>query len=102
MAMPIEAANIYFRDSSFDAGFSVGGLTLEKLMGYQFKIIHWPGLYASEWVDRIHFPTLGDLVIVASGYLDTVLLLIAVIFLFRWFRPRSAKRSSRPNDPTES
>ena len=102
MAVPLEAANMYFRDSSVDVGISAGAGWLEKLMYYEFKLIHWPGLYASYWFDSIGFPQIGSLAIVTSGYLDTVLLLIAVIFVFRSLRRRGSKRSSLPDDPTET
>jgi hypothetical protein len=41
------------------------------------------------------------LAIVTSGYLDTVLLLIAAIYLLRWLRPKGGKRPPLPIETTE-
>jgi hypothetical protein len=102
MAIPIEAANTLFRGSSVDIGIPFGAISLEKLLGYQFNIIHWPGFYASDWFEGIGYPQVGNLALVAIGYLDTVLLLIAGIFVFRWMSRRGAKRIPPPDDPTEN
>jgi hypothetical protein len=101
LAIPIEAANLYFRDSFADFRISLGSISLDKLLDYQFKFIHWPGLYLSDWLESIGLPKLGFLAIAASGYLDTVILLIALIFLFRSFSGRKTKRLSLPSDPTD-
>ena len=101
MALPLEAANMYFRDSFADVRTSIGAISLGKLLGMQFQIIHWPGLYISDWLQSIGFPKLGILATAAGGYLDTVLLLIAVIYFFRSFSGRRAKRLSLPDDPTD-
>jgi len=101
MAVPIEAANIYFRGTPIDSAISFGPISLEKLLLYQFKIIHWPGLIASDWFERIGFLQIGFLATVAIGYLDTVLLLIAVTFLFDSLRPRGARHPAQPDDPAE-
>ena len=102
MALPLEAANMYFRDSFADVRTSIGAISLGKLLGMQFQIIHWPGLIASDWFDRVGFPQLGLFATAISGYIDTVILLIAVIFIFSSLFGRGAKRPSRPDDPTEN
>jgi hypothetical protein len=84
-----------------DFGFSIGSISLEKLMNFQFNFIHWPGLNASNWLEYVGYPQLGMLAIVVSGYLDTVLLLIAAIYLLRWVRPKGGKRPPLPIDTTE-
>ena len=96
---------MYFSGSSVGTGISFGAISLDKLLRYQFKLIHWPGFRASDWFDYIGYPQLGTLAIVASGYIDTVLLLIAVVFIFRsliraFGRPGS-RRPTLPSDPTE-
>jgi hypothetical protein len=48
------------------------------------------------------YPQLGSLAIVASGYADTILLLVAVIYLFRWLRRGGRRRRSLPDEPMES
>jgi hypothetical protein len=101
MAMPIEAANMYFRGTSVDARFSIGPLSLEKLLGYQFEFLHWPGLYVSGWLDRIGFSQVDFVAIGASGYIDTVLLLIACIFVLRWSRPKGRRRPPSPTNTSE-
>jgi hypothetical protein len=90
IALPLEAANMYFRDSFAYIRVSVGSISLGKLLGLQFQIIHWPGLIASDWFDRIGFPLLGLFATAASGYIDTVILLFAVIFVFRSLGSRRA------------
>jgi hypothetical protein len=101
MALPIEAANLYFRDSFAGLRISFGGISLEKLLDFQFRVIHGPGLYVSDWLEGIGFAKLGILATATSGYLDTVLLLIAVVYLFRSFFGRRTKPYSLPNDPTD-
>lgn len=92
---------MYFRGTSVDARFSIGALSLEKLLGYQFELLHWPGLYVSGWLDRIGFSQVDFVAIGASGYIDTVVLLIACIFGLRWLRPKGRRRSSSPTNTSE-
>jgi len=105
IAVPLEAANMYLKDSSFGTGISLGGISLKMLLNLQFRIIHWPGFYASDRFDYIGYPQLGSLAFIACGYLVTVLLLLAVIFIFRIFtrafgRP-GTRRPSLPDEPSE-
>jgi|WetSurMetagenome_2_1015567.scaffolds.fasta_scaffold255028_2 hypothetical protein len=90
MALPLEAVNMYFRDSFADVRTSLGAISLGKLLDLQFQIIHWPGLIAADWFDRIGFQILGLFATAISGYIDTVILLFAVIFAFRSLSSRRA------------
>jgi len=101
MAVPLEAANEHFSGTSVGAGLSFGGISLDRLFDFQFKVLHGPGLYASDWFNYIGFPKIGTLAIIASGYLDTVILLLVCIFALGPLFRRSAKRPPRPSDPTE-
>lgn len=101
MALPVEAANLYFRDSFADFKISFGVISLAKLLDYQFRFIHWPGRYLSDWLEGIGLARLGILVTATCGYLVTVILLIAVIYFFRSFSGRKTKPLSIPNDPTD-
>lgn len=99
MAMPLEAANMYFRGFSFAHGILVGGVSLGALLNDQFEIIHWPGLRASDWFDSIGFPQIGLMATVASGYVDTILLLLAAIVVFGWLRGGGARRPPKLDEP---
>jgi hypothetical protein len=101
MAMPLEAANMYFRDSFAYIRTSLGGISLGKLLDSQFEIIHWPGLYLADWFDRVGFPLLGLIATAVCGYLDTVILLIAVIFVSGSLGGQGVRRPSRPDHSTE-
>jgi hypothetical protein len=90
MAMPLEVANMYFRDAFAYIRTSIGGISLGKLLDNQFEIIHWPGLYLADWFDHVGFPQLGMIATAVCGYLDTVILLIVVIFAFRSLGSRRA------------
>ena len=90
---------MYFRDSFANIRISFGAISLGKLLGYQFEILHWPGLYASDWFDRIGLSQLGLFATAVSGYLDTILLLIVCISAIGSLRPRNRMRPSQPDAP---
>jgi len=101
MAAPIEAANIYFRGYSLNDEILFGGISLDRLLSYQFKILHWPGSYASDWLTSWGFPEVGYLAMVASGYFDTVLLLILAIGFVGWLRSQGVRHPAQPDGPAE-
>ena len=101
MAVPIEAANMYFRGYPVSGKVLFGGISLDNLLGYQFNILHWPGSYASDRLTLMGYPQVGYLAMVASGYLGTVLLLIALIFFFGWLRSPSVRHRAQPDGPAE-
>jgi hypothetical protein len=82
VAIPIEAVNCFLLAPPIDVGLPDYASRFEKLVALQWVILHWPGLQAPDWLGS----QLGIFVLFASGYLDTVLLLIAFIFAFRWVR----------------
>ena len=101
MAIPIEVANVFLKDSSIDLRISFGAISLDKLLSDEYQFLHWPGIYFSNWLEGIGFSRVGLLAVVASGYLDTVILLIAVIFIFRALPRRRSRRSLPPDEPME-
>jgi hypothetical protein len=86
LAIPVEVVNFFFLAFPIDVGLPEDASWLEKLAGSQWVILHLPGLRLLDWFDRMGLSRLGIFAVFASGYLDTVLVLIVGIFAFRWFR----------------
>jgi len=101
LAIPLEAANLYFRGSSIGSGISIGAITVDQLLRYQFDFLHTPGYYASEWFYYHRIPKVGTLAIAACGYFETVLGLIVLIFLGKALFSREKRRPPTHDEPAE-
>ncbi|MGD0938986.1 MAG: hypothetical protein ABR905_04670 [Terracidiphilus sp.] len=102
MAVPIEAASIYLKGNASDIRFSAGGISLERVISQQYEFVHWPGLYLSDWFSSVGFPRVGDLAVLACGYLDTVLLLLTCFIVLGSLRRRGRGHAPTPDEPAES
>ena len=102
-ALAIEAINFWLLAPPIDVGYPPGSPWYINLIGFQWVIVHLPGLRLLDWLERVSgcqqlnivmgCRRVDIFVLFVSGYLDTALLLIAVIFGFRWI-PHLARRYS--------
>lgn len=78
-AIPIEAANLLFAGYPTDVGLPPATIWYEKLIAYRWLFLHWLGLFL---IDDTGINALNNFVFLASGYFDTALLIVLVIFSF--------------------
>ena len=98
LAVPIEGLNLVF-PFPVDVGLETDAGWLEKLWGFQWVFLHWPGLYVSNYFERVGFFRLSVFVIFASGYLDTALLIVVCVLAFRWIPRLTGKFLARRANP---
>jgi len=85
-AIPVEVVNFFLLAYPIDVGIPDDASWFVKVKGFQWLILHWPGLIASNWFDGAGMEAIGVTVIFLSGYIDTALLIIVGIFFVRWIR----------------
>jgi hypothetical protein len=102
VAIPLEVVNLLLAGFPLDTGFAASTHWYHKVIAYQWLFLHCPGVLllirlsnagyetlSLRWID---WPSLQRLVLFVSGYLDTVLLILAVNFGFRrLFRHRTGR-----------
>jgi hypothetical protein len=99
-AIPIELANFYLAMPPLDVGLAPNAPWYASLMAFEWVILHWPGLRLSNWIEQMGFQGFEFVILFASGYIDTVLLIVASIFGFRFIcdlagkGPRNLSRQS--------
>ncbi len=91
LAVPIEIVNflLTFRIYPPDVGFAPDARWYTKAVGFQGLSLHWPGLWLGQWVYNTRFEWLVPFLWAVSGYIDTVVVIIAGIFIFRLVRHAS-------------
>jgi hypothetical protein len=100
-ALAVETINFWVLAPPIDVGYPPGTPWYINLIGFQWVILHLPGLRSLDWLERVFgcqqrnivmgCRRVDILVLFVSGYLDTALLLIAVVLGFRWI-PLLARR----------
>lgn len=98
VAIPIEIANFFLAGFPLDTGFEPADPWYDKVIGYQWLVLHFPGVMLVGWLDRtglgkwlvarikwMSLETLYHLVLFVSGYFDTILLVLAGLLAFRWW-----------------
>jgi hypothetical protein len=94
-AIPIEAVNFWVFPFPIDVGLPDDATLLQKTIGAQWLILHWPGMYLADWFEPVGSPGYTGFVVFFGGYLSTALLIIAGIFCFQWFRHLAGKYAAR-------
>ena len=94
-AMPIEVLNFMVAGAMFDPG-PADPRWRWKLISFEWAFLHMPGLLLLPFFERVsgcmqlNIPGncghVDAFAIFGIGYLDTVLLLLLLIFGFRWLR----------------
>ena len=96
-ALLIEALNLKFFAFPIDAGLPASIPWYTRLLADQWLLLHLPGVVSLGWLDRLGLARYDSFVLFVSGYLETVLLMIAGIVFWEWIRDRSIRDSARPN-----
>ncbi len=96
-ALLIEALNLTFFAFPIDVGLPASIPWYTRLLADQWLLLHLPGVVSLGWLDRLGMARYDSFVLFVSGYLETVLLLIAGIVFWEWIRDLSIPDSARPN-----
>lgn len=96
LAVPIEIVNFVLTFSIYppDVGFAPGVRWYTKAVGFQGLFLHWPGLWLGQWVDNTRFEWLEGFLWAAVGYIDTVILIVAGILVFRLLRRTTGRQGA--------
>lgn len=96
-ALPIELVNFFLFPAPIDVGPAPDASLFERFMFTQWVLLHLPGMWLSDWFDPDGRRGATDFIFLLSGYIDTALLILAVIYacggLYRIFRRTSSARS---------
>jgi hypothetical protein len=98
-ALLIEALNLRFFAFPMDVGLPASIPWYTRLLADQWLLLHLPGVVSLGWLDRLGLERYDSFVLFVSGYLETVLLLIAGIVFFQWILDLSTRDAERP-DPS--
>lgn len=90
-AIPVEAVNFWFAMFPIDVGFAPDTKWYTKAAGYEWLFVHWPGLWLGQWMDDTRLEWLGGFLWAAVGYIDTVILIVAGILVFRLLRRTTSR-----------
>jgi hypothetical protein len=100
-ALAIEAVNFWLLAPPIDVGYPPDTPWYINVLGLQWVILHLPGLRSLDWFERVSGCRQLNLVmgcrrvdtwvLFVSGYLATALLIITLIFAYRWI-PRLSDR----------
>jgi hypothetical protein len=99
-AMPLELVNFFFFMPRMDPGATRPASVVANTLVFEWVTLHWPGLWLQ---DRFHeSPMLPALAIFASGYLDTCLLILLCVLLYKAGRLLYARTTRAAAKPVES
>jgi hypothetical protein len=98
-ALLIEALNLRFCAFPIDVGLPADAPWYARLLTDQWLLLHLPGVVSLGWLNRLGLERFDTFVLFLSGYLETVLLLIAGIVFCQWIRDLSTRDAGRP-DPS--
>ena len=93
-ALLIEALNLRFFAFPIDVGLPDSTPWYGRLLADQWLLLHLPGVVSLGWLDRIGLERFDSFVLFVSGYLETVLLLIAAIVFWEWIRMLSTRHAA--------
>ena len=99
VALMIEALNLRFCGFPLDVGLPANVPWYTRLLADQWLVLHLPGVVSLSWLDRLGLHRFDYFALFLSGYVETVLLLIACIALFQWIRDATTRDSTEP-DPS--
>jgi hypothetical protein len=97
VAIPLELVNFFFFAFPIDVGLSDDAPWYTQALGAEWVLLHLPGLRLTSWLDPYpSSPNLERAVWMLSGYVDTVLVLVAGILVVWGLKRWRAKRSAKP------
>lgn len=105
-AFVIESINFFFLFFPLDVGLPPNSPWYIQVIGFQWVVLHFPGLYFLDWFEKIFgcnrlnavmgCRRVDSVVIFVGGYLATVLLAFAVTYGFQWILRLQRKLATRP------
>jgi len=101
LAVPIELLNFFVFPYPIDVGLPDDASWLQRLVGAQWIVLHWPGLRLLEWLGAVGGQRLAIPGLFASGYIDTVMVILASALFVMWLR-RLASKHGMATGPAES
>lgn len=94
-ALPVELVSYFVFPFPLDVGLSNDASWFAQFMGFQWVILHLPGLRLTSRCDPyFHHPRLDDFALLLSGYLDTAFVSFFLILGFILLRRVVRKPSS--------
>jgi hypothetical protein len=87
-AIPVELVNFWLAMPPLDVGLAPDAPWYANVLAGEWVILHLPGLRLASSIGMLDFGGPGLFILLASGYLDTALLIAIGIHCFRWLRPR--------------
>lgn len=99
VSLLLEALNLKFCAFPIDVGLPANIPWYTRLLADQWLLLHLPGVVSLGWLERLDLQRFDTFALFLSGYLETLLLLIAGIVLFQWIRDVSRRHSAGP-DPS--
>jgi hypothetical protein len=89
VSLLIEALNLKFCAFPIDVGLPANIPWYTRLLADQWLLLHLPGVVSLGWLARLGLERFDTFTLFLSGYVETVLLLIAGIVFYQWIRSRS-------------
>ena len=94
VALLIEALNLRFCAFPIDVGLPANIPWYTRLLADQWLLLHLPGIVSLGWLARLGLERFDTFALFLSGYVETVLLLIAGIVFYQWIRDISTGHSA--------
>ena len=94
-ALAVEAVNL--RAFPIDVGYPPDTPWYINLIGDQWVILHLAGLRLMHWFDTVGFKGHEGIALFLGGYIETALLLIAIILGFQWLINRGRTETPKPS-----
>ena len=84
-ALPIELVNFFVCMPPLDVGIADDAPWYTKLLGYEWVVLHWPGIRLGNGIDAYYKAYAFDVCLwFFSGWLETAVLIIALVLGVRW------------------
>ena len=96
VALLIEWLNLRFFAFPIDVGLPANIPWYTRLLADQWLLLHLPGVVSLSLLDRFGWQRFDYFVLFLSGYVETVLLLIAGLVFYQWIREVSMQHSAAP------
>jgi hypothetical protein len=90
----LEAINLRFCAFPIDVGLPANIPWYTRLLADQWLLLHLPGVVSLGWLNRLGLERFDSFALFLSGYVETVLLLVAGIVFWQLVRARSTGHSA--------
>ncbi|HEX4004944.1 MAG TPA: hypothetical protein VHX60_02095 [Acidobacteriaceae bacterium] len=94
-ALPAEIVMFGLFAYPVGVGFTRDDKLITRCLGRVWLVLHWPGVVSHRWLEQHSVSALSEiLVFFIGGYLNMFLLMVAVLFVFRWLLRHSQQARS--------